>query len=448
MISTIDSLYKSFYLTKRTYVAFAAIVLLFACSFFIVQLFLIAQLALLFLSVLILVDVVLLYTKRKALLAGRICKERFSIGDINVVQLQFYNNYGFNISLKVIDELPIQFQERNWEKQMHVAKGEKKLLQYELRPVQRGEYLFGKIHAFATSPMHLVERRFSFPAEETVLVYPSYMQMKKYNLHALGNRLNEAGTKRLKKLGNSVEFEQIKDYVRGDDYRTINWKATARKNQLMVNTYVDEKSQQVYCLIDKSRNMRSPFNGMHLLDYAINASLVISNVALNKQDKIGLISFAEKLNTFLPAERNNVQMQAILDALYKEQTHFLDADFEGLYAHIRHKIKQRSLLVLFTNFESQNALERQLPYLKKIAHHHLLLVVIFENIEIKKMLQQTATNTEEIYIQVIAEKFSYEKRLIVKELQKAGILTLLTTPEHLTIDTLNKYLEIKTRQAI
>ena len=448
MKQKISLLYQSFYLTKRAYLAFSIVVGCFAMSFFFNAMFVIAQLLLLFVCCSIVVDVLLLYAKRKALLAGRICKERFSNGDKNLVQLQFYNNYAFSIALKIIDELPFQFQERNWQQLLNVEKFEKKMLQYELRPVQRGEYLFGKIQAFVTSPMQMVQRRFSFPAQQTVFVYPSYLQMKKYSLHAIGNRLNETGTKKMRKLGSSVEFEQIKDYVRGDDYRTINWKATARKNQVMVNTYVDEKSQQVYCLIDKSRNMRMPFNGMHLLDYAVNASLVVSNVALNKQDKVGLISFANQLNTFIPACRNNIQMQAILDALYKEQTHFLDADYEGLYAHIRYKVKQRSLLILFTNFESQYALERQLPYLKKIAHHHLLMVVIFENTELKKVVHTKAENTEEVYMQVIAEKFSYEKRLIVKELQKAGILTLLTTPELLTIDAVNKYIEVKTRQAI
>lgn len=448
MLAKLISLYQSFYLTKRTYIAAACIVLLFACSFFLDFLFVIAQIALCLLALLILLDFVLLYFKRKALLAGRICKPRFSNGDENFVQLQFYNNYTFTIDLKVVDELPVQFQERNWLKELKIEKEEKKILSYVLRPVQRGEYLFGNILAFATSPLQMVQRRFSFPAEEKIMVYPSFLQMRKYSLHAIGNQLNEAGNKRLRKLGNSVEFEQIKEYVRGDDYRTVNWKATARNNRLMVNTYVDEKSQQVFCLVDKSRTMQMPFEGMSLLDYAINATLVITNVALNKQDKAGLITFAEKMNTFLPANRTNVQMEAVLEALYKEQTNFLDANYESLYTLVRNKIKQRSLLVLFTNFESQYALERQLPYLKKIAHHHLLLVVLFENTEIKKMLQSSATNTEEIYMQVIAEKFAYEKRLIVKELQKNGILTLLTTPEHLTVNAVNKYLEIKSRQAI
>ncbi len=448
MLTKFSSLYQSFYITKRSYLIAACIVLLFAFSFFIQLLFFVAHFLLVILFILIIIDALLLYTKRKALLAGRICKERFSNGDENKVQLQFYNNYSFSITVHVIDELPFQFQNRNWKKQLILKKAEKAYLNYTLRPVQRGEYLFGKIQAFVQSPLQFVERRFSFPADEKVLVYPSYVQMRQYSLHAIGNQLNETGNKRLKKLGHSMEFEQIKEYVRGDDFRTVNWKASARKNQLMVNTYVDEKSQQVYCLVDKSRNMQMPFEGLSLLDYAINATLVISNVALHKQDKAGLISFAENINSFLPAERNNLQMNAILETLYKEKTNFLDADYEGLYSKIRNKIKQRSLLVLFTNFESQYALERQLPYLKKIAHYHLLLVVMFENTEIKSLTQSSANNTEEIYLEVIAEKFIYEKRLMVKELQKNGILTLLTSPQQLTINSLNKYLEIKSRQAI
>ena len=448
MVNIIASFYQSFYLAKRTYLAGMAIVLLFALSFFIPLLFVLAKVLLIVLFVIVLIDVLVLYVKRRALLGGRICNNRFSNGDDNKIVIQLYNNYNFNIQAILIDELPIQFQDRKWYRKLSIHKNEKTLLEYHLRPVQRGEYEFGNLLAFVQSPLQLVERKFSFPAAQKVLVYPSYVQMRKYNLLAISNHLNEAGSKRLRKFGNSVEFEQIKEYVQGDDYRTVNWKATARKNQLMVNTYIDEKSQQVYCLIDKSRNMQMPFEGISLFDYAINASLVLTNVALHKQDKAGLITFAERVDTFLPAEKKNIQMENVLEALYKQQTNFFDADYEALYAQVRNKIKQRSLLVLFTNFESLYSLERQLPYLRKIAHHHLLLVVIFENTEVKSLLQKPAKNTEEIYIQTIAEKFSYEKRLLVKEMQKYGILTLLTTPQQLTVNAVNKYLEVKLRQAI
>ena len=172
----------------------------------------------------------------------------------------------------------------------------------------------------------------------------------------------------MRKIGHSMEFEQIKEYVRGDDYRTLNWKATARHGNFMVNTYTDERSQQIYCLINKGRVIKMPFEGMTLLDYAINASLVLSSVALQKQDKAGLITFAQQLDAFIAADKKPTQISNILETLYKQQTNFLEPDFEKLFSVVRNRITQRSLLILFTNFESFESLERELPSLKKLAH--------------------------------------------------------------------------------
>jgi uncharacterized protein (DUF58 family) len=245
-----------------------------------------------------------------------------------------------------------------------------------------------------------------------------------------------------------MEFEQIKEYVPGDDFRTINWKATARKGDMMVNHYTDEKSQQIYCIINKGRMMKMPFKQLSLLDYAINASLVLSNVALLKQDKAGIITFSEEIGNVLPADRKATQMNAVLEVLYNQKTRYLESDFEKLYLQIRKTISQRSLLVLFTNFESMSALQRELPYLRKIARYHLLLVVFFENTEIKELITQEAADVQAVYIKTIAEKFTQEKRMIVKELQQYGILSILTAPENVTANTINKYLELKNRQAI
>ena len=254
--------------------------------------------------------------------------------------------------------------------------------------------------------------------------------------------------KKIRKLGHSMEFEQIKEYVRGDDYRTINWKATARKDALMVNNYTDERSQQIYCLINKGRVMKMPFNGLTLLDYSINAALVLCNVALVRQDKAGLITFEKNIDTFLPADKKPTQMNAVLETLYRQHTDYLEADFEKLFSVIRNRITNRSLLVLFTNFESMESLQRELPALRRMAKYHLLLVVFFENTELKTLTETDAASLEQIYIKTIAEKFVYEKKLMVKELQKNGIPSILTTPENLTVNTINKYLELKTRMSI
>lgn len=439
---------KSFYLNNIVYYIAGAIAAVFVASYFIPELYRIGTLGLLLLGLAVFVDTLLAYSKKNGITAIRMVTDRFSIGDPNKVNIRLRNQYSFAVKASIIDEMPVQFQERNWIRKVAVPREGHHDLMYTLTPVTRGEYVFNDINVFVHAPLQLVKRRFVFPSQKVVKVYPSYVQMRKYQLLAVSNRLQEVGVKRIRKIGHSMEFEQIKEYVRGDDYRTINWKATARKGGLMVNNYTDERSQQIYCLINKGRVMKMPFNGMTLLDYAINASLVLTNVALVKQDKAGVITFEKNLDAFLAADKKATQMNLILETLYRQKTDFLESDFEKLFSVIRNRVTNRSLLVLFTNFESVESLQRELPALKKMAKYHLLLVVFFENTELRSLVERPADSLENIYIKTIAEKFMFEKKLMVKELHKNGIPSILTSPENLTVNTVNKYLELKTRMSI
>jgi uncharacterized protein (DUF58 family) len=281
-----------------------------------------------------------------------------------------------------------------------------------------------------------------------VPVYPSIIQMQQYDFLALSNRLTEFGLKKIRRIGHTQEFEQIKEYIKGDDVRTINWKATAKKNQLMVNQYQDERSQPIYSIIDTGRVMKMPFNGLSLLDYAINSTLAFSNVALKRNDKTGLVTFSKNIETFVPAVQKISHLNIILEKLYNISTEFSDSDFGLLYAHIKRKVNQRSLLLLYSNFEHISALKRQLPYILAIAKKHVLVVIFFENTELETLISSDAENLQAIYHKTIAEKFALEKRLMQRELQRHGIQTILTKPEELTINTINKYLEIKARGLI
>lgn len=425
-----------------------AAAVLYAMSYFLPVIYRGGSLLLLLLFTAVLIDTLLVYSRKNGISADREVPERFSIGDQNTVGITLNNYYPFPVRVSVIDELPVQFQERNWIRKLLLKPAAPAALHYELRPESRGEYRFFAINVFVHGPLRLVKRRFITGNEQVVKVYPSYLQMRRYQLLAMSNRLQEAGVKKVRKLGHSMEFEQIKEYVRGDDYRTINWKATARKNDLMVNNYTDERSQQIYCMINKGRVMKMPFNGLTLLDYAINASLVLSNVALVRQDKAGLITFEKNLDTFLLADKKTTQMNLVLESLYRQQTDFREADYEKLFSVIRNRITHRSLLVLFTNFESMESLQRELPALKKMAKYHLLLVIIFENTELQALTGKNAATLEDIYIKTIAEKFIFEKKLMVRELHKNGIPSILSAPEALTVNTVNKYLELKTRLSI
>jgi len=441
--------YKSLFFARRFYWSLVTVIVLFVLSYGIPFLFVIAQLGLLFIVLVAILDYLVLFARRDPVDVRRECSERFSNGDLNPVKLVVTNQYPFQVSLHIIDELPDQFQRRNFSLDCPLKAGERRELPYQLRPTERGEYVFHSINVFIKSPFNLLVRRKILDGEKMVKVLPSYMPLKQYELMAWSNNRAENGNKKMRKLGHSLEFEQIKEYVTGDDIRSLNWNATARKGgQLMVNKFTDEKSQQIYCVIDKGRIMKMPFGGMSLLDYAINATLILSRVALIKQDKAGLVTFADQIGTFLPAGRKAMQMSQILEALYNQQTKFLETDYEKLYALVRTRITQRSLIVLFTNFESLSGLQRQLPYLRGMAKKHLLLVIFFENTGLQEVREAGPEDIEGLYIKTIADKFAYEKRLIVKELNQHGIATILTAPEHLTVQTVNKYLEIKARLAI
>ncbi len=438
---------SDFFVTLGFYLALGSCAVMYVSSFFYSPLFVIANILFAITCLLIIADYLFLFVFFKPPLATRAVSERLSNGEPNKVQISITNKMPFIISLNIIDELPYQMQERNFEIRKTLLSKETIDFTYTISPTKRGNYHFGNVLLYFKSQLGLVKRRQTINTEENVQVYPAFSQLGYYSLMAQ-TTTTEQGSKRMRKIGQSMEFEQIKNYVSGDDIRTINWKATARNGDLMVNNYTDEKSQQVYCIIDKGRLMKMPFAGLSLLDYAINATLALSNICLQKQDKIGLMSFSDKMGSIIAADRKPVQRENIMQVLYKEQTNFMESDYEMLYMQVRNKLKQRSLLILFTNFESLNGLKRQLNYLRSIAKHHLLLVVFFENTELTKLSTAIAKNVEDVYVKTIADKLAYEKRMVVKELLHYGILSVLTSPENLTVNAINKYLELKAKQVL
>ncbi len=437
--------FKPFYIQPRFFYAGIGIVVLFGLSYFVPILFSFAQLSILIVSLFFLLDFLIVFIGKNRIEGTRILPEKFSNGDPNNVDLEIKNNYPILMHLEIIDEIPEQFQIRDFRIVDKIRSRKSKTLQYILKPTERGEYHFGDLNIYASSILGLVAKRFVFDGNAMVPTYPSFKQLKKFELLNINQNALEYGIKKVRRLGHTMEFEQIKEYVSGDDLRTINWKATAKRNQLMVNQFQDEKSQPIYSIIDKGRVMKMPFEGLSLLDYAINATLVISNVVLKKHDKAGMLSFSKKVENLVVAERRSSQMQLILESLYNVKTDFFESDYSRLYGNVKRNITHRSLILLYTNFETLDSLNRQLPYLKAMAKSHLLVIIFFKNTELDNLIKNKAETVQQVYDKVIAEKFDFEKRLIVNELKKYGIHSILTTPENLTINTINTYLEIKAR---
>jgi len=436
-------LIKSIYLTDRIFYVLGIVVLSFFISFVIPSFFYLSLILLGTTIALFLIDFFLLYKKKKTISITRNVASILSLSDDNNIILKIKNYTNINLRLKIIDELPYQLCERDFNIITRLNKHEKDTIKYALRPLIRGSYSFGYLHVMVSSPIFFIRKKETTVDKVDTAVYPSIIQMKQQELIALNHSSFTQGDNKMKKVGKSYEFDQIKAYVPGDDPRNINWKATSRINELMTNHYEDERSQQIYSVIDKSRIMKMPFSGLTLVDYAINSSLALSNIILKKQDNAGVITFSETVTTFLKADKSSNQLKKILYTLYKEKYNYSEANYELLYSNIRRSIPNRSLLFLYTNFDSVYALDRVVPILRMINKYHLLIVMFFENTELEEYSSHKAKTVLDIYQQTIAKKFILEKEQIIKELKKHGIQAIKCNPSELSLTTINKYLELK-----
>ncbi len=436
--------FKLIFLRHQFFYALFALAAGYIISFFFKPLTIIIDLiGLVFLGIL-LIDFIVLFFTNKTIGSQRDYPERLSNGDWNTLALSIQNQFAVPVNTRVIEELPHQLQLRDFEKQKRLQKGEQFTFEYKIKPTERGEYHFGNLNIFV-SFLGFFERKLIQQEPLMLKNYPSFLQMRQYALLATTNQLHQSGLKRIRRIGATTEFENIKNYSTGDEYRSINWKATGKAHKLMVNQYQEEKSQPVYSILDLGRSMRMPFDELTLLDYAINSSLVLSNVTLLKQEKAGIITFNKKVEHHIVAERKNQQMQTILEGLYNVKTDFKETDFGYLYSYVKKKLTQRSLLFIYSNFESLDAIERQINYLQLIKKSHVLVVVLFKNTELNNYIKKQPDDVMDIYRQTIAEKINYEKELIINKLHRVGIHTIYTEPNDLTIQSINKYLELKSR---
>ena len=438
---------QKIYARTRFYLWQAVIIVLFILSFFWTPIFALA------IAVLVagIVGLILEYRKLVRLSTkingSRTIAKTLSLGDEQFIDYKFYNDNLDIILLDIYDNLPNQFQYRGLLKAIRLEAEQENHFKHPIKPLTRGKYQFGQLNAFLHIDMPgFLERKISFDGPTLTKVYPSIIQMKQYSMFVFSKHAKSFGIQRHRAIGDNDEFEQIRNYVSGDNMKSINWKATTRTRELMVNQYQDSRAQEIYCIIDKGRSMYMPFNGMSLLDYAINSSLVISNIVLKKYDKAGLITFSDQVNDIIKANSHPRQIGMLSEKLYAQKTDFKVSNYEQLNFILKSTVSKRAVLFLFTNFETQNDLERVMPYLRKVSRSHLLIVISFINSELVIEKKKEITNIEEAYKEITTEKLLFDKERTMQLLAKNGIQYILTRPEELSINVINKYLEIKAKR--
>jgi uncharacterized protein (DUF58 family) len=376
---------------------------------------------------------------------------RLSLAVQNPVKIRVtQRGKGRALAIWVRDEVPSAFAVDEASRLLHGQSkpGGTVELGYTVRPPRRGDYAFGALHLRWASTLGLLLRQTTFAAHAPVKVYPNLVDVKKYDLLLRRNRLWELGLRNTRLLGRGTEFERLRDYTPDDDYRRINWAATARRGRPISVEYETERSQTVIALLDTGRMMRSPVGDVAKLDYAVNAILLLTYVAAQKGDRVGLLAFADQPHTWVAPRSGKAQFQRMLAQLYGVESRPVEPDYTAAVAYVGAKQAKRALVLLFSDLTGTLHAPTLAAELAHLRRRHLVLLVTLRDPTVQTLADAPVLDSAALYQRTAAERLLTERQGVIDQLQRQGIQTLDVSADELSIAVINRYLDLKSRAMI
>jgi uncharacterized protein (DUF58 family) len=316
---------------------------------------------------------------------------------------------------------------------------------YHVRPLRRGDYRFGRVNLRWCGPLGLVVRQGHVEAAEPVKVYPNLLDVRRYDLLLRRNRLQEMGLRHTRLFGEGTEFERLREYLPDDEFRRIEWKATARRRRPVTIEYQTERSQNVIAVLDVGRMMQSPVARMAKLDYVVNAVLLLGYVATGKGDKVGLMTFADDVPLYLSPRQGRGQFYRMLEALYAVEAQPVEPDYRRALGYLATKQRKRSLVLIFTDLTGGMSVQSLTSHVSVLARRSLPLVVTISDPEVHAAAGLRPRTSLEVYQRAAAGRLLDERRVVLDNLHRHGVLTLDVPADRLSLAVINRYLELKGR---
>jgi uncharacterized protein (DUF58 family) len=376
---------------------------------------------------------------RAAWLVTRRHDDRLSLAANNRIELTVELRRGASpITIWLRDEPPLPFLVEETDRLLttQVPPRTPTPLTYTVYPPRRGDYRFGDIHLRWESVLRLLRRQMRIPAAEPVKVYPNLVDVKKYDLLLRQNRLWELGLRNARIFGSGAEFERLRDYLPDDEYRRVNWKATARRGKPISVEYETERSQHIMVLLDVGRMMRSPVGDVAKLDYAINAILLLAYVA------------AQKVQLWVEPRTGKQQFHRLLEQLYSLESVAVEPDYAQAFSYFAVKQHKRSLVLVFTDLTGSITTDLLIAQMGRIRRQHLPLVVTMRDPTVQRLADQPIADSSTLYQRTMAEQLLDERQLTIERLTQRGILTLDVPADQLSIAVVNQYLALKAQSRI
>jgi uncharacterized protein (DUF58 family) len=369
--------------------------------------------------------------------------QKLSLGAENPVSLTVQNRGWRTLVFWLRDEPPDEFkiEARLWEGQ--AAPRQAWQGRYMVTPLRRGNYRFGDLHLRWLGPLGLLVRQARIPAAADARVYPNLLDVQRYDLLLRRNRLQEMGLRHSRQRGEGTEYERLREYLPDDDFRRIDWKATARRNRPITIEYETERSQNIFLAIDTGRMMQSPVKQIAKLDYVINSALLLTYVAIGKGDKVGLLTFADQVNAFLSPGQGKGQFYKALELLYAVRPQPVEPDYHTGLSYLALKQRKRALVVLFTDLSEGRSMEDLVRHAMLLQRTHLVLVVTIADPDVHAAAHQQPDNSLSAYQRAVAVQILDDRRLALDRLRQQGVLVLDAPANQLSTDVINRYLELK-----
>lgn len=387
-----------------------------------------------------------LFTRRRVNLAvDREVEDRMSLGADNRVIIRLANRSRFAGRLLVKDDPPADFATPRRMQGVTVEPYATRVVHYYTRPRARGRYAFGAVHVRGKSLLGLTWWQRSFPLPREVAVYPNLLELEKYSYLARTDRLEQIGIRLTRVRGQGQEFESLREYTPDDEYRHIDWKATARRHRPITRQYELERSQTMLIMVDAGRMMSAMVGDMAKLDHAVNAALMLAYVAAEKDDAVGLITFAETVKAYVPPRKGRQQVGRLADSLYDLKPTLVEPNYAEAFGLLYSQARKRALVVCFTDLIDVDASRRLLAHLSVLAPRHLPLLVTLRDPNLTGAARQMPEESFDVYRRAMASQVEADRETALSVLRQRGVMVLDAPPEKLTVSSVNQYLTLKTR---
>jgi uncharacterized protein (DUF58 family) len=386
--------------------------------------------------------------RRKAFSATREAGRIVSIRKLHPVHLAITNHSRRSFEAVVRDGVPESLHPEPAEFAFAVAGQSRLALRYDLRASRRGAMTVGPVHVRVRSRLGLWQRLLKYPVQTTLHVYPDMKQLSQYAVLARTDRLNLLGVRRTRRIGQDHDFERLRDYSIDDNYKHLDWRATARRRKLTVRDYQSSQAQRIVFLLDCGRMMTGEAAGLSLLDHAFNSMLMLSYVALRQGDSAGLLCFSDAVHRFVPPRGGLNQMNRLIHAVFDRFPQMVESRYDQAFRYLATHCRKRSLVVLVTNVIDEVNAHQIERYLANLVGRHLPLGILLRDRRLFEAVEAEQPRGDAFWQAAAAADILAWRHQVLTDLASKGVLSLDVFPDKLTAPLINQYLEIKARHLL